>query len=82
MWHENVEIVRDQYAATNEGDFSRAMAHYDADVVLIVPPGFIDPGTYQGRDAVGAWFGDWFKKLRAERRDFATASTSAARRRA
>ena len=60
---ENVEVVRDQYAATNERDFARAMAHYDADVVLIVPPGFIDPGTYQGRDAVGAWFGDWFRSF-------------------
>jgi uncharacterized protein len=60
---ENVEVVRDQYAATNERDFSRAMAHYDADVVLIVPSGFLDPGTYQGRDAVGAWFGDWFRSF-------------------
>jgi len=60
---ENLEVVRDQYAATNERDFSRAMAHYDADVVLIVPPGFIDPGTYRGRDAVGAWFGDWFRSF-------------------
>jgi len=60
---ENLEVVRDQYAATNERDFSRAMAHYDADVVLVVPPGFIDPGTYQGRDAVGAWFGDWFRSF-------------------
>jgi len=60
---ENLEVVRDQYAATNERDFSRAMAHYDADVVLIVPPGFIDPGTYRGRDAVGEWFGDWFRSF-------------------
>jgi ketosteroid isomerase-like protein len=59
----NLEIVRDQYAATNERDFARAMAHYDADVVLIVPDGFVDPGTYHGRDAVGAWFGDWFRSF-------------------
>ena len=31
--------------------------------MLIVPPGFIDPGTYHGRDAVGAWFGDWFRSF-------------------
>lgn len=45
MSQENVEIVLDQYAARNERDFSRAMAHCDADVALVVPAGFIDPGT-------------------------------------
>ncbi|HXB16832.1 MAG TPA: nuclear transport factor 2 family protein [Solirubrobacteraceae bacterium] len=60
---ENLEVVRDQYAATNERDFARAMSHYDVDVVLKVPSGFLDPGTYQGRDAVGAWFGDWFRSF-------------------
>jgi ketosteroid isomerase-like protein len=60
MSQENIGVVRDQYAATNERDFARAMAHYDADVELVVSPGYIDPGEYKGRDAVGAWFGDWF----------------------
>jgi ketosteroid isomerase-like protein len=59
MSEENIGVVRDQYAATNERDFARAMAHYDADVEMVVPPGYIDPGVYRGRDAVGAWFGDW-----------------------
>src|ERR1700730_5937156 len=39
------------------------MAHFDVDVELVVPPGYIDPGEYKGRDAVGAWFGDWFRSF-------------------
>jgi ketosteroid isomerase-like protein len=56
-------VVRDQYAATNERDFARAIAHYDADVELVVSPGCIDPGAYKGRDAVGAWCADWFSSF-------------------
>jgi ketosteroid isomerase-like protein len=63
MSQENVEVVRDQYDATNERDFARAMVHFDVDVELVVPPGYIDPGEYKGRDAVGAWFGDWFRSF-------------------
>jgi ketosteroid isomerase-like protein len=55
----NVEVLRDHYAATNERDFRRAMAHYADDVVLVIPTG-ITAGTFEGREAVGAWFGDWF----------------------
>ena len=56
---ENVEIVRDQYAATNLRDFRRAMSHYADDVVMVIPAG-IRAGTFEGREAVGEWFGDWF----------------------
>jgi ketosteroid isomerase-like protein len=63
MSQENLGVVEDQYAATNERDFARAMAHYDIDVELIVPRGFLEPGDYKGRDAVGAWFGDWFSSF-------------------
>jgi ketosteroid isomerase-like protein len=59
---QNLGVVRDQYAATNERDFVR-VAHYDADVELVVPRGFAEPGDYKGRDAVGAWFGDWFSSF-------------------
>ena len=59
MSAENVKIVRDQYAATNERDFRRAMSHYAEDVELVVPTG-IRAGTFKGRKAVGDWFGDWF----------------------
>ena len=58
MSQENVEIVRDQYAATNERDFRRAMSHYAEDVEMVIPSG-IRAGTFKGRQAVGDWFGDW-----------------------
>jgi ketosteroid isomerase-like protein len=63
MSQANIEVVRDQYAATNERDFARAMAHYDVDVELLVPPGYLQPGEFRGREAVGAWFGDWFSSF-------------------
>ena len=54
-------MVLDQFAAVNERDFSRAMAHYAEDVELIVDPAaFLEGGTFRGRDAVGRWFGNWF----------------------
>ena len=58
MSQENVEIVRDQYAATNELDFRRAVSHYAEDVEMVVPFG-ISAGTFTGRRAVGDWFADW-----------------------
>jgi ketosteroid isomerase-like protein len=63
MAHENLAVIRDQYAATNERDFTRAMAHVDVDVELVVPPGFLEPGEFKGRDAVGSWFGGWFSSF-------------------
>ena len=57
----DVEVVRDQFAAVNERDFPRAMSLYAEDVVLVVDPGFLESGTYEGREAVGKWFGDWFR---------------------
>lgn len=62
MSHENVDVVLDQFAATNERDFPRAMSHYAEDVELVVhPDAFLQRGTFTGRDAVGEWFGDWFR---------------------
>jgi ketosteroid isomerase-like protein len=61
MAEENVGIVLDQFAATNERDFPRAMGYYDEDVQLVVDPlAFLEGGTFTGRDAVGGWFGNWF----------------------
>ncbi len=61
MSQENVEVVRDQFAATNERDFPRAMSHYAEDVELVVDPdAFLEGGTFTGRDAVGGWFASWF----------------------
>ena len=61
MSEENVEVVRDQFAATNARDFGRAMSYYAEDVVLVVDRNaFLESGTFKGRDAVGQWFGNWF----------------------
>jgi ketosteroid isomerase-like protein len=61
MSQENVNLVLDQFAATNERDFGRAMSYYAEDVELVVhQDAFLQRGTFQGREAVGRWFGDWF----------------------
>jgi ketosteroid isomerase-like protein len=60
MSEENVEVIRDSIAAMNEGDYGRAMGHLADDVVLENPAG-VFAGTFRGREAVGEWFGDWFR---------------------
>jgi ketosteroid isomerase-like protein len=57
---EHVEVVRGQFDATNRRDFPTAMDAYAEDVVLVVHWG-LAAGTYSGREAVGNWFGDWFR---------------------
>jgi ketosteroid isomerase-like protein len=61
MSQEKVDVVLDQFAATNERDFGRAMSLYTEDVDLVVArDAFLEGGTFQGREAVGEWFGNWF----------------------
>jgi ketosteroid isomerase-like protein len=67
MSREDVDVVRDQFAATNERDFERAMSRYSDDVVLVAH-GFLNPGTFQGREAVGRWFGEWFQSFKPDYR--------------
>ncbi len=62
MAETDVETVRSYFDATNEGDFARAMSYYVDDVELVVPGDvFLERGTFKGKDAVGRWFGDWFR---------------------
>ena len=61
MSQDPVDVIREQYAATNERDFERAMSCYADDVVLVVEEGFLNTGTFEGKEAVGEWFGDWFR---------------------
>ena len=59
-----VDVVVDQFEAVNERDFQRAMDAYAGEVVLLVSDAWgITSGTYEGRDAVGEWFGDWFRQF-------------------
>ena len=60
MSQENVEVVCDLFAATNERDFPRAMSHFAEDVVLVANA-FLESGTFEGRHAVGQWFANWFR---------------------
>jgi ketosteroid isomerase-like protein len=63
----DVDVVLDQFAATNERDFERAMSYYAEDVVLFVhPDAFLESGTFEGSQAVGAWFGKWFSTFEAD----------------
>jgi ketosteroid isomerase-like protein len=58
------EVVRAHFEATNARNFTRAMDAYADDVVLEVGRGFgITAGTYEGKPAVGEWFGDWFRQF-------------------
>jgi ketosteroid isomerase-like protein len=56
----NIEVIRDQYAATNQRDWERVMSHYAEDVVLVIHGEGIRSGTFDGREATGSWFGEWF----------------------
>ena len=59
---EDVDVVLEQFVAVNERDFERAMSMYAEDVELVVDPSaFLQGGTFRGREAVGEWFGDWFR---------------------
>ena len=59
---DEVDVVLEQFAATNGRDFERAMGLYADDVRLIVSPeSGPNPGIYEGKGAVGEWFGDWFR---------------------
>ena len=58
----NVDVVREQFEAANARDFARAMDFYADDVVLLISEGWgITAGRFEGKTAVGEWFGDWFR---------------------
>jgi ketosteroid isomerase-like protein len=64
MSQADVDVVLDQFAAVNERDFERAMEGYADDVVLVVAPEWgITAGRFEGKTAVGEWFGDWFRQF-------------------
>jgi ketosteroid isomerase-like protein len=62
-----IDVVLDQFEATNDRDFERVMEIYADDVVLVVTPEWgITAGRYEGRPAVGEWFGDWFRQFASD----------------
>jgi ketosteroid isomerase-like protein len=64
MSQENVEIVRQQFGATNDGDFGRVMRSWADDIVLVVPTDLsLEGGIFEGKETVGQWFGEWFRSF-------------------
>ena len=62
MSQENVDIVREHFENTNRRSFDAVMQGYDPGVELVVSEDVApDPGVYRGADAVGEWFGSWFR---------------------
>lgn len=58
----NEEALRRHFDAANARDWASAMDGYDEHVVLIPDPeGSLDIAPRFGRDAVGAFFGDWMR---------------------
>ena len=68
MSADDVQVILDQYAATNERDFGRAMSFYADDVELTAREPFLEAGHFKGREAVGDFFGDWFSAFERDAR--------------
>ena len=65
MSQENVQIVRDYFAAANAQDFPRAMTFYAEDVEMFSSGDLTwEGGTIKGLEAVGQWFGEWFRSFK------------------
>jgi ketosteroid isomerase-like protein len=62
MSQASVEIVRAVFDDVNRRDWAAAIAAYAEDAVLFVSSSRgPDAGVFRGREAVGRWFGDWFR---------------------
>jgi ketosteroid isomerase-like protein len=57
----NADLLRRYFEAANRRDFRAVMAMYAEDVEMVVPAGWINGGTYAGKEAVGRFFGDWYR---------------------
>ena len=64
MSEADIQVVRDQFQAANDTDWRLAMDLYADDVVLVVHPSYgFETGTFEGKEAVGEWFGHWFREF-------------------
>jgi ketosteroid isomerase-like protein len=62
MSQENLDIVREHFENTNARRFDAVMQSYDPSVELVVSEDVaVDPGVFRGANAVGEWFGSWFR---------------------
>ena len=65
MSHENVDIVREQFEATNRREFARPMEDWADDIEVVPTHGSLTQPA-SGKEAVGAFFGDWFRTFGTE----------------
>jgi ketosteroid isomerase-like protein len=56
----DIDVILDQFAATNGRDFDRVMDFYAEDVRLDAVGG-LNAGIFEGKQSVGEWFGDWLR---------------------
>jgi ketosteroid isomerase-like protein len=65
MSQENVAVVVKQFRDTNARDFPAVMEAYAEDVTLVMhgDKGAILGSTAIGKEAVGEWYGDWFRQF-------------------
>jgi uncharacterized protein len=59
MSNENVEIVRQAFAAYASGGPEALAEFWDPEIEVGVPPELAQAGTYRGRKAVLAWISEW-----------------------
>lgn len=59
MSEENVELVREGWAAFLSGDVERALEKVHPDAVAVRAPPLPDPQTYHGPDGVLQMYADW-----------------------
>jgi ketosteroid isomerase-like protein len=67
MSRANVDIVREQFEGPNRRDFATPMSCWaeDVEVVYGIREADIRSGTYSGHEAVGEFFGSWFREFRS-----------------
>jgi ketosteroid isomerase-like protein len=57
----NADIIRSWFEAANRRDFGAVMDLYADDVELVAPAEWLTGGVFSGKEAVGLWFGDWYR---------------------
>jgi ketosteroid isomerase-like protein len=63
MSQRNVEVVLKHFEDTNARRFAAVMEAYAEDVELVMHGEKLLARTASGKDAVGEWFGDWFRQF-------------------
>ena len=56
MSGDNVQVFRRSIDAWNLGDLDTSFSYFDANAVVITDPSWMEPGPFEGRDAIRAWY--------------------------